>query len=77
MYLKNIFEDEELNYDMYVDPGKDNAIPSLSDLRKTKLTLGDINRMRLIRDVRNFEQQSNLENIKKQYGRSQEATPGI
>ena len=56
----------------YVDPSDDNEVPKLNDLRKTKLTLGQINRLRLIRDVRNFEQKSNLENIRKQYGKPAE-----
>jgi hypothetical protein len=71
MNINEMFEDqyEEITEKDYVDPSEDNEIPKLDDLRKTKLTLGQINRLRLIRDVRNFELKSNLENIRKQYGR--------
>jgi hypothetical protein len=65
-------DDEQERENEYMDPGEDNEVPKLNDLRKTKLTLGQINRMRLIRDVRNFELKSNLENIRKQYGRPAE-----
>lgn len=56
--------------DEYMNPAEDNEVPKLDDLRKTKLTLRQINQLRLIRDVRNFELKSDLENIRKQYGSS-------
>lgn len=39
----------------------------LKDLRKTRLTLGDINRLRLSNDVRRVEHENKLEKITKQY----------
>ena len=63
-----MFQDEDTLENEYMDPSEDNEVPKLNDLRKTKLTLGQINRMRLIRDVRNFEKKHSLENIRKQYG---------
>ena len=79
MNITDIFEDQEEQdrTEEYMDPADDNEVPKLNDLRKTKLTLGQINRMRLIRDVRAFELKSNLENIRKQYGRPPETEPGI
>lgn len=75
----DIFEDfdNDQGDDEYVDPANDNEVPQLNDLRKTKLTLGQINRLRLVRDVRNFELKNNLEKIKKQYGRPPETEPGF
>jgi hypothetical protein len=70
-------QDEDTRRDEYMDPAEDNEVPKLNDLRKTKLTLGQINRMRLIRDVRNFELKNNLKNIRIQYGRPAETEPGM
>jgi len=66
MILNEIFDEDELNCE---DPAHDNEVPRLNDLRKTKLTLGQINRMRLIQDVRSFEKAEDLENIRRQFGR--------
>jgi hypothetical protein len=70
-------QDEETRENEYMDPADDNEVPKLNDLRKTKLTLGQINRLRLIRDVRNFELKNNLENIRKQYGTPAQTEAGI
>ena len=72
-----IDDDENENETKYMDPGHDNEVPKLSDLRKTKLTLGQINRLRLIRDVRNFEQRDNLKNVRAQYGKPAGREPGM
>jgi len=61
----------------YSNPENDNEIPKMNDLRKTRLTLGAINRMRLVRDVRNLELKANLENIRRQYGKPAETQPGL
>jgi hypothetical protein len=39
----------------------------LKDLRKSRLTLGDINRLRLSNDVRKVEHENKLEKVTKQY----------
>ena len=71
MNITEMFQekDEDEIRDEYMDPSEDNEVPKLDDLRKTKLTLGQINRMRLIRDVRNFELTNELEKTRKQYGK--------
>ena len=74
MMINEMFEDN--NEDKYNNPKDDNEIPRLSDLRKTKLTLGQINQLRLIQDVRNFELRSSLEDIRNQYGKPPEAAGG-
>ena len=45
----------------------DNSVLKLHDLRKTRLTLGQLNRLRIANDVRKFEHESKLEAIKDQY----------
>ena len=78
MNITEMFNEEvEKPEEEFVDPADDNEIPKLNDLRKTKMTLGQINRIRLVRDVRNFEQKSNLENIRKQYGTPAQTGAGI
>lgn len=51
----------------YIDPKQDQSPMKLSDLRKTKLTLLQINRLRMMNDVRKFEQESRIKDIQKQY----------
>lgn len=66
MQLNEMFSEYDTGY---ISPEDDNSVPRLKDLRKTKLTLGQINRLRKISDVRKFELQQNLENIQRQYGK--------
>ena len=51
----------------YQSEKEDTTPLKLSDLRKTRLTLADLNRMRMANDVRKVEHESKLENITKQY----------
>lgn len=51
----------------YIDIQKDNTIPKLDDLRKTKLTLSDINRMRKVRDIRSIELEEDRQRIYRQF----------
>jgi hypothetical protein len=45
----------------------DNTPLKLSDLRKTKLTLKQLNRLRIMNDVRKLEHEQKLETIRTQY----------
>jgi hypothetical protein len=45
----------------------DNSKPAWSEARKTKLTLGMINKIRRMNDVQAFERASDLKKIRKQY----------
>lgn len=49
------------------DVEDDNSQPEAGDLRKSKLTLKQINKLRRMNDVRTYEYQENLKQIKKQY----------
>lgn len=55
----------------------DNTVPRLSDLRKTKLTLAQLNRLRIMNDVRKLEQEKKIEKVQKQYFTPPESTQGM
>jgi len=45
----------------------DNTVLKLGDLRKTKLTLKQLNRLRIMNDVRKLEHEQKIEKVQKQY----------
>ncbi len=45
----------------------DNTPMKLSDLRKTRLSLAQINRLRMMNDVRQLEHEQHLKKVNKQY----------
>jgi len=51
----------------YQDIEDDNSQPQLGQLRKTKLTLRQINKLRRMNDVRTFEYKEQLKDVRKQY----------
>ena len=51
----------------YQDVSQDNTQPQLGDLRKTKLTLRQINKLRRLNDVRAYEFQEKLKRVQTQY----------
>ena len=51
----------------YQDLQADNTQPRLGDLRKTKLTLRQINKLRRLNDVRQFEFSEKIKKVQKQY----------
>lgn len=51
----------------YQDVQDDNSQPQLGQLRKTKLTLRQINKLRRMNDVRTFEYKEKLKDVRKQY----------
>jgi len=50
------------------DVDKDQSIPRLGDVRKTKLTLREINKIRRMIDIRNYEMREKLKKVAKIYG---------
>ncbi len=64
MYLTEIFQQQPMGYQ---DISNDNSQIKKTDLRKTRLTLKQINKLRKLNDVRMFEYKSKLDLIKKQY----------
>jgi hypothetical protein len=51
----------------YQDVSQDNSQPRLHDLRKTRLTLRQLNKLRQMNDVRAYEYKEKLKDIRKQY----------
>jgi hypothetical protein len=63
----NLFEFFEPSPQGYQDLEDDNSQLQMHDLRKTKLTLKQINKLRQLNDVRTYEYQENIKQVKKQY----------
>lgn len=61
----------------YRSEKEDNTSRKLSDLRKTKLTLKQINRLRNMNDVRRLEHEQKIENIQTQFAPPAEPTEGM
>lgn len=51
----------------YQDLQQDNSTTGLGDLRKTRLTLQQLNKLRMMNDVRTYEYTQTLKAIRKQY----------
>ena len=64
MILNEIYECSPAAYQ---DVSQDNSQPRLGDLRKTRLTLRQLNKLRQMQDVRAYEYKQKLKDIKKQY----------
>ena len=64
MILNEIYSREP---EAYQDLSDDNSQPKLGELRKTRLTLRQINKLRMMNDVRAYEYKEKLNLIKKQY----------
>ena len=64
MVLSELYEPPKSGYNSVAD---DETPMKLSDLRKTRLTLADLNRLRMANDVRKVEHETKLEQISKQY----------
>ena len=57
----------------YQDLSQDNTQPRLGDLRKTKLTLRQLNKLRRMNDVRMVEYKEKLKLVRQQYAPAPEA----
>jgi hypothetical protein len=60
----------------YQDLADDNSQITKDDLRKTRLTLKQINKLRQMNDIRNIEQQAKLEKIQAMYAAPSEESMG-
>ena len=60
----------------YQDVSQDNTQPQKGDLRKSRLTLRQINKLRQMNDIRNYEYKEKLKDIRKQYA-PPAAPPGL
>lgn len=80
MILNELFHKDEyvdrLTQNQLNDPGEDQSKPALNDLRKTKLTLGEINKIRRMLDIRNYEMKKKIDKVQKIYGQSSDDSGG-
>jgi hypothetical protein len=64
MILNELYERSP---EAYQDLSQDNTQPRLGELRKTKLTLRQINKLRKMNDVRAFEFKEKIKRVKTMY----------
>ena len=64
MLLQEFFKKDP---EAYQDLSQDNSQPQLGDLRKTRLTLRQLNKLRKMNDVRAFEYKEKLNLVRQQY----------
>lgn len=64
MILNEFFKKEP---EAYQDLSQDNSQSELGDLRKTRLTLRQINKLRKMNDVRTYEYKQKLKLVRQQY----------
>jgi hypothetical protein len=64
MNLLEVFEDLPKGYG---NEREDNTALKLSDLRKTKLTLKQLNRLRIMNDIRKLEHEKKIDTVQQQY----------
>ena len=78
MYISEFFNLK--NAEGYRTEKDDNSVQKMSDSRKSRLTLGQIKKLRIMNDIRAFEQQKNVEDLSRQYkppAQSAGGLPGI
>lgn len=64
----NLFEFFTQAPEGYQTEKDDNSVLKQKNTRKTRLTLGHINRLRIMNDIRKIEYEKDVENVTKQYG---------
>ena len=64
MLLTEFFKKEPGSYQ---DLSQDNGQVELGDLRKSRLTLRQLNKLRRMNDVRTFEQTARVKDVQRQY----------
>jgi hypothetical protein len=72
MFLNEMFAEYKKGYQ---ELASDKSQQKIEDLRKTRLTLAQINQIRKMNDQRTLEQKEKLERVKLMYG--QTAAPAV
>jgi hypothetical protein len=73
----NLLEIFEPTPDGYRTEKDDNTVPKLRDLRKTKLTLKQLNRLRIMNDIRKLEHEKKIDAVQNQYKAPPQDTGGM
>jgi hypothetical protein len=71
------FEGTKADMTGYQNADEDHTVLKLSDLRKTKLTLAQLNRLRIMSDTRKLEHQKDLIQVQKQYAAPASEEPAM
>jgi hypothetical protein len=74
MNLLEIFEPTPTGYSTEKD---DHTAVKLRDLRKTKLTLKQLNRLRIMNDIRKLEHEKKISTVQQQYKTPPQDTGGM
>jgi hypothetical protein len=74
MNLQEIFSPTPNGYNT---PSEDNTTLDLHDVRKTRLTLKQLNRLRVMNDIRSLEHEQKVEKIQNQYKSPASTAPTI
>jgi hypothetical protein len=64
MILKELYQRSPAQYQ---DLSQDNSQPTLRNLRKTRLTLMQLNKIRRMNDLRQYEFEEKIKKVKKMY----------
>lgn len=59
----------------YSKESEDNSVLNKTDTRKTRLTLADLNKIRMVNDVRKFEKEQELKDVAQQYAPALQSEP--
>jgi hypothetical protein len=74
MVLNEMFNDEN---GAFQDLSRDQSTTKMTDLRKTRLTLAQINQLRKMNDQRNVEYTEQITRVRQQYGATAAPQPGM
>ena len=80
MYISELLTEMDDTIDKlpqgYSSEEDDQSILKLSDLRKTRLTLGQLNKLRILNDTRKIEHEQKLKKVSVQYKPAAQETGG-
>jgi len=65
MYIFELFDQLPNGYG---DEADDKSVMTLSDVRKTRLSLAQINKLRVLNDIRKLEKEKKQDTVQQQYG---------
>jgi hypothetical protein len=74
MFLSEMFNADN---GAYQDLSRDNSVDKIHDLRKTRLTLAQINQLRKMNDQRTVEYVEKIQRVRQQYGAPAGGQPGL
>ena len=70
MYITDIIQESSVIEELpqgYSTEDDDQSILKLSDMRKTRLTLGQLNKLRMMNDVKSIEHEQKIKTLSTQY----------